>query len=145
MKLHVSMNVPDLESAIQFYSDLFATKPVIVRKNYAKWDVENPAVNFVVESGRENTGFDHIGIQANDETELEELSNRMEKTGNPYLDVEKTTCCYAKMEKAWVRGEANEPWEGFLTHAHDAEEYGTDREGILPNKHAVTPNVKPCC
>ncbi|MBX2882325.1 MAG: glyoxalase/bleomycin resistance/dioxygenase family protein [Granulosicoccus sp.] len=145
MKLHVSMNVPDLKDAIRFYSNLFATEPMIVRENYAKWDVENPAVNFVVESGRENTGFDHIGIQVSDEEELEQLTTRMENTGNPYLGVEKTTCCYAKMEKAWVRGEANEPWEGFLTHAHDSEEYGTDREGILPDRHQVTADQKPCC
>ena len=132
MKLHVSMKVSELETAVKFYSTLFGQEPVVVREGYAKWDVDNPAVNFVVESGHDSLGFDHIGIQASDEDELVNLAERMKDTGGPFLDVQQTNCCFAKMEKAWVRGPSNEPWEGFLTHSHDNEEYGEDRDTRLP-------------
>jgi hypothetical protein len=132
MKLHVSMRVEDLDKAMSFYSTLFDLQPILVRENYAKWDVTDPAVNFVVESGRGTIGFDHIGIQVDSEEQLADLATRMKDSANPFLDVESTDCCFAKMDKAWVRGEADEPWEGFLTHNQDNENYGTDREKSLP-------------
>ncbi len=142
MKLHVSLRVADLERAITFYSTLFGEKPVIVREDYAKWDVDDPAVNFVVESGREGTGFDHFGIQVDNEQQLREVTGRMQESGHAYLDVEHTTCCYAVSDKAWVRGAADEPWEGFLTHRHDGAEYGTDRTHLLEDAEG---SGKSCC
>ena len=124
MKLHVSMRVEDFDRATEFYSTLFGLQPSMVRENYAKWDVQDPPVNFVIESGREGYGFDHLGIQVETEQELDDLASRMKDSGQPYLDVESGTCCFAKSDKAWVRGAAREPWEGFLTHSHDSEEYG---------------------
>ena len=75
--------------------------------------------------------FLHQGIQVESDEELNELSDRMRESGQPFLDVEKTTCCYAKMEKSWVKGPNEEKWEAFITHSHDAEEYGEDREHLL--------------
>jgi len=146
MKLHVSMRVDDYDKAVAFYSGLFGQEPTVTRPNYAKWDVADPSVNFVIESGREAApGFDHIGIQASDHDELGVLADRMRGMDRPFLDVEATTCCYAKMEKAWVKGEANEAWEAFLTHSHDAEEYGTDRSHLLDEIATGAPGGQACC
>ncbi len=141
MKLHVSMKVEDFDSALQFYTQLFNQTPVIKKDDYAKWDVENPAVNFVIEpTESENRvccdasyepGVDHLGIQVESSQELDALADRMRNSGQPFLDVEKADCCYATMDKAWVKGAAGEKWEAFLTHSHDNEEYGEDREQLL--------------
>ncbi len=131
MKLHVSMKVRDFESAIRFYSTLFNQEPLIRKDGYAKWDVQDPAVNFVIEAGQDEGGLDHLGIQVESREELDPLVDRMRGMGRAFLDIECTTCCYAKMEKAWVKGEADEKWEAFLTHSHDQEEYGEDREQLL--------------
>lgn len=135
MKLHVSMRVEDFDQAIKFYSALFGQEPTIQRGTYAKWDVEDPAVNFVVEGskccGGQEAGLDHLGIQVESSEQLETMAERMRGMDRPFLDVEKTTCCYAKMDKAWIKGEANDKWEAFLTHSHDAEEYGEDRAHLL--------------
>ncbi len=131
MKLYLSMKVEDLESAIRFYTNLFDQEPLITKHGYAKWDVENPPVNFVIETGNGEGGLDHLGIQVESPEELDTLANRMRGAGRPFLDVEKTTCCYAKMDKAWVKGAAGEKWEAFLTHSHDEEDYGEDREHRL--------------
>ena len=130
MKLHVSMRVENIEKATKFYSTLFNTLPVIQREEYVKWDVEDPAVNFVIEKGccgNGEPGFDHIGIQVYSDDELVDISNRFEQSGNAYLGVEPTQCCFAKSDKAWVKGASGENWETFLTHSHDELEYGTDR------------------
>ena len=99
MKLHISLRVDDLNASRTFYSQLFDMEPTIERDGYIKWDVEEPSVNFVIESGPGNAGLDHLGIQVESEKDLNNLSSRMRKSGLPYLDVEPTTCCYAKMER----------------------------------------------
>ena len=131
MKLHVSMRVENFDEATQFYSAMFGQAPTIKRDNYAKWDVEDPSVNFVIEGARGHVGLDHLGIQVDSTDQLESIAQRMRGTNQPFLDIEKTTCCYAKTEKAWVKGAANDKWEAFLTHSHDLEDYGEDREQQL--------------
>ena len=142
MKLHVSMKVNDLEKAIVFYSRLFKQDPEILREDYAKWDVADPAVNFVIEAGGDRTGIDHFGIQAESETDLNILADRVRDSGRPFLDIEPATCCFAKTDKAWVRGMAGERWEVFLTHSQDEQEYGEDRSECCVDPH---PPQQPCC
>ncbi|MEM7195540.1 MAG: glyoxalase/bleomycin resistance/dioxygenase family protein [Pseudomonadota bacterium] len=126
MKLHVSFKVADIETGIDFYSKLFAQSPVITRSDYAKWDLDDPAVNFVIETASDGrAGFDHIGIQTDDADQLQTISQAMKKTEQEYIDIEQAHCCYAKSDKSWVRGIANEAWEVFHTHEHDSDEYGS--------------------
>lgn len=131
MKLHLSMRVPEIDGAIQFYSSLFGQDPTIVREGYAKWDVADPAVNFVVQEAGTAGGLDHVGIQVETAEELETVAGRLRNAGRTFLDVEATTCCYARSDKAWIKGDAGEKWETFLTHSHGQTEYGTDRAHLL--------------
>ncbi|MCY3768190.1 MAG: glyoxalase/bleomycin resistance/dioxygenase family protein [Gammaproteobacteria bacterium] len=141
MKLHISLKVNNLEQAIGFYSRLFRQDPEIRREEYAKWEVEDPAVNFVIEAGSHLAGVHHFGIQAESQTELNALAGRMRDSG-PGLDVEPATCCFAKMDRAWVDGMAGERWEMFLTHSQDEPEYGEDRsECCVDPRHPR----QPCC
>ncbi|MEM1131245.1 MAG: ArsI/CadI family heavy metal resistance metalloenzyme [Pseudomonadota bacterium] len=145
MKLHLSMHVENFDEAIKFYSALFGTEPMIVKDGYAKWDVADPPVNFVIDQGCCGTkapGVDHFGIQVDSHEELETMAERIRGMDRPFLDVEATTCCYAKMEKAWVKGEANDKWEAFLTHSHGEAEYGTDRDRLLDQ---ATGSDQACC
>ena len=103
MKLHISLKVSDLEKSRAFYSQLFGMEPTIERDDYVKWDVQDPSVNFVIEPGKSAHGLDHLGIQVETDSELETLTTRIRGAGQPYLDVESTTCCYAKSDKAWVK------------------------------------------
>lgn len=143
MKLHVSMKVTDFQRAIGFYSDLFNRPPVVLKDDYAKWDVDDPAVNFVVEPGEAR--LDHLGIQVETASELDALAERIPGSGQPFVDVAKAHCCYAKSEKAWVRGSAGERWEAFLTHSHDEAEYGEDRGEILESLPATGQTSADCC
>ena len=131
MKLHISLAVKDFESSLEFYSGLFQQKPTIQEHGYAKWDVEQPSVNFVIEQSVDSEGLDHFGIQAESDAELSQLASRVRESGRPYLDMERLDCCHARMDKAWVKGMADEKWEVFLTHRHDLQHYGdSQREAV---------------
>ena len=43
-RLHVHVGVEDIPSAIGFYSALFATQPVVVKPDYAKWMLDDPRI-----------------------------------------------------------------------------------------------------
>lgn len=122
-RLHMSINVTDLERSIGFYSTLFAAEPTVVRDDYAKWMLDDPRVNFVVEKSGQ-AGFTHAGIQVDSNDELAELFARMQSTEAPYSPEGETTCCYHRSEKSWTEDPDGLPWEAFFTH-HETEERGT--------------------
>ncbi len=131
MKVHISMAVKDFETSLAFYSNLFQQQPKVQRDGYAKWDVERPSVNFVIEHSSDREGVDHLGIQADSDDELQSLAERVRDSGQPFMEMERIDCCHATMDKAWVKGTADEKWEVFLTHRHDLDSYGeTQREAL---------------
>lgn len=122
-RLHVSFNVTDLDKSIAFYSQLLGAEPTVVRDGYAKWMLEDPRMNFVVETECGSPGFSHAGIQVESSDELEEVFDRMKSAEAPYLPEGVTTCCYHKSEKSWTADPDGVKWEAFFTH-HQTEEYG---------------------
>ena len=131
MKLHISLAVKEFDTALTFYSEMFKQTPSVLKDKYAKWDVEKPSVNFVIEQSDEFEGIDHLGIQADSDEELDSLTERVRNSDRPFLDQERIDCCHARMDKAWVKGIANENWEVFLTHRHDLEDYGDTQADAL--------------
>ena len=73
-RLHVHVSVDDLDQSTRFYSTLFAAEPTVVKDDYVKWMLDDPRVNFAISTrpGRA-AGISHLGIQAEDETELAEV------------------------------------------------------------------------
>ena len=148
MKLHVSLYVEDIQSATLFYSKLFNQSPAIEKENYVKWDVDNPAVNFVIESGvggDRKPGLDHLGIQVGNQDELESLTQRFTESGHAHTDIDSSHCCYARMDKSWVKGAANENWEAFLTHSHDDDSYGDSSNPFTEGQPSVSREDADCC
>ena len=119
-RLHVHVSVDDLTQSIRFYSTLFATEPTVVKSDYAKWMLDDPRVNFAISTGCRGggaaAGFSHLGIQAEDESELAEVYGRLSQAERPVLEQEGTTCCYAKSDKQWIADPQGVPWETFLTY-----------------------------
>jgi len=127
-RLHVHVAVPDLEQSIRFYSTLFGAEPVKVKQDYAKWMLEDPRVNFAIsQRGSREPGVDHVGVQVDTRTELDELAARLKAAGETTLDQEATTCCYAQSDKSWVNDPAGVRWETFYTFG-DATTYGEESD-----------------
>jgi predicted enzyme related to lactoylglutathione lyase len=114
-RLHVHIAVENLSPSINFYSALFAAQPAVVKTDYAKWMLDDPRVNFAISTRGRAAGLDHLGIQAENTDELQEVYARLRKAGGEVIEQGQTACCYAKSEKAWIDDPAGIAWETFLT------------------------------
>jgi hypothetical protein len=115
-RLHIHVSVNDLEESARFYATLFAAEPTVKKADYAKWMLEDPRVNFAISARGRQGGIEHLGIQAEDETELGVIFERLAQANRPTLAEENTTCCYAHSEKQWVADPQGVIWETFYTH-----------------------------
>ena len=113
-RLHIHINVPDIDQAVGFYSTLFAADPTVVKDDYAKWMLEDPRVNFAISSRSQSEGLSHLGIEVETADELSDVYDRLEDAGGPTLEEGATTCCYHKSEKSWINDPANVAWETFM-------------------------------
>jgi catechol 2,3-dioxygenase-like lactoylglutathione lyase family enzyme len=124
-RMHVNLSVNDLDASIAFYNALFACEPSVVKTDYAKWMLDDPRVNFAITTRGETKGVDHLGIQVEDDAELDEVYSRLQGAGAPMIEEGATTCCYAESEKSWIFDPEGIAWETFLTRG-ESPVYGND-------------------
>ncbi len=124
-RLHLHVNVPDLDPSIAFYATLFGAPPNVVKHDYAKWMLEDPKVNFAISQRGRASGVDHVGIQVESPAELRELAGRLKAAGAVTFDQQAASCCYAVSDKSWVSDPAGVRCESFYTF-DDAVRYGED-------------------
>jgi len=136
-RMHVNLSVNDLDASIAFYNALFASEPAVIKSDYAKWMLEDPRVNFAITTRGTRKGIDHLGIQVEDDAELDEVYARLKTADAPTIEEGETTCCYANSEKSWIFDPDSIAWETFLTRGESAI-YGND--GIRPREEASA-----CC
>jgi hypothetical protein len=114
-RLHVHVAVHDLEQSIRFYSALFAAQPAVKKDDYAKWMLDDPRVNFAISTRGKKVGLDHLGIQAENGAELEEIGARLAQADVSVLPQKEAACCYAKSDKYWTIDPQGIAWESFHT------------------------------
>lgn len=114
-RFHVHVHVADLQKSIGFYSKLFGCEPTRIEQDYAKWMLEDPAVNFAISNRGVSVGIDHLGLQTDDPTELAAMKARAAAADMALLDEGETTCCYARSEKHWITDPEGIAWEHFHT------------------------------
>ena len=134
-RLHVHVAVHDLQQSIRFYSALFAAEPVVKKHDYAKWMLEDPRVNFAISTRSAKAGLDHLGIQAENGAELEELGVRLAQADVAVTAQKGASCCYAKSDKYWTLDPQGVAWESFHT-LDSVPVYGVDRR---------QPSMAACC
>ena len=128
-RMHVGMYVENLEEAIAFYSRLFAAEPTLKRPDYAKWMLDDPRVNFSIDTHRSDgpPGSAHYGIQVESPEELEEMRQRIDKAALARRDQNNLICGYQRQSKSWVSDPHGVQWETFFTSGVvDAAGYDDD-------------------
>src|SRR5687767_9415711 len=105
LKAHLALNVSDVTKSIEFYQKLFGIEPSKVRTGYAKFDVQNPPLNFTLNQGSvPNRGaLSHLGIQVRSTDDVLATRQRWNEAGLLTRDEMQTNCCYATQDKTWVR------------------------------------------
>ncbi len=114
-RMHIHVFIDDLQKSINFYSQLFASKPAKIKEDYAKWMLEDPKVNFAISTHGGKPGLDHFGIQVEDKGELEGMREQLKNADMQTFGVGETTCCYAKSDKTWVEDPSGIAWETYMT------------------------------
>ena len=140
-RMHIHVAVEDLSESIRFYSALFGNKePTVLKSDYCKWELTDPAVNFAISQRGAKPGVDHIGIQVETDAELQEMNARFTAAKLPVQEQTKTTCCYAKSDKAWTVDPQGVAWETFRT-LEAAPVYGESRD----RTQAQAQSTAACC
>ena len=144
-RLHVHVDVDNLENSIGFYSMLFAARPSVTKPDYAKWMLDDPKANFAISTRSGGAvGVDHLGIQVESDGELHELADRLKAAGETTRDQKATTCCYAQSNKAWVNDPSGVRWETFFTFG-EATTYGEDEPVAARRPQSACGAKSGCC
>jgi catechol 2,3-dioxygenase-like lactoylglutathione lyase family enzyme len=113
-RFHVHVAVPNLQESIRFYATMFGVEPTIVKPDYAKWMLEDPRINFAIsQRNGARAGVNHLGFQAETDSELEEIHGRLQKAGSDVTEQKNVSCCYARSDKYWVKDPSGIAWESF--------------------------------
>lgn len=114
-RFHVHVSVDDITTASNFYSTLFGAEPTVLKNDYAKWMLDDPRVNFAISTRGQTPGLDHLGIQVDDDSDIDELSDRLAAAGMTQIAQPDAACCYAAGNKNWSADPSGIAWETFHT------------------------------
>jgi len=144
-KPHLSLNVHDVDASVAFYRALFGTEPVKhyhdettvhsilqddtgadsrqTRTGYAKFDLEAPALNFVLNqipgTRFETRGtLSHLGLQVDSTDDVIAMRERVSAAGLTPRDEMAVSCCYARQDKFWIADPDGNEWEVFTVLEH---------------------------
>src|SRR3954452_8801468 len=83
LKLHVSLDVKNMDESIRFYSALFDMKPTKLRPGYAKFDADFPGVNLTLNERAHCClqGLSHLGIRVPSLAEVSATKARVNAAG----------------------------------------------------------------
>ncbi len=112
-RFHVHVAVNDLSKSIAFYAAMFGEQPSVVKPDYAKWMLEDPRINFAISNRGQPAGINHLGLQAEDDAELEAIHANLQMADTTVLPEKGAHCCYAKSDKYWVTDPQGIAWESF--------------------------------
>lgn len=144
-RFHVHIHVEDLARNIDFYSKMFGTQPARVESDYAKWMLDEPAVNFAISTrGNGHVGLDHLGIQVDNDADLAALKQQAQSADLALIDEGATTCCYARSDKHWVMDPQGLPWEHFRTLG-SIPTFRESPELTQASPAASSSDASPCC
>jgi catechol 2,3-dioxygenase-like lactoylglutathione lyase family enzyme len=121
-RVQLALNVSDLNASVEFYSQLFGTRPAKVRPGYANFAIAEPPLKLVlIEDGERRGGvagaLNHLGVEVETPEEVRSATARLAAAGLEPDVQEPTTCCYAVQDKSWVQDPDGAPWEVYTVLA----------------------------
>jgi len=115
MRLQLALNVDDLDTAIDFYSKMFATRPAKVRPGYANFAIAEPPLKLVLfEGGGAPGSINHLGVETETAGEVTAAEARLTESGIDTTGVDDTVCCYAEKTETWIEAPDGNRWEWYV-------------------------------
>lgn len=123
-RIHISMDVGNIEESIKFYRVFFGQEPTKVRANYAKFEVEEPPLNIAMnhfQAPGKGGPIAHLGVQVKSSDVVLEAKERFIQAGFVVEEELATACCYAVQTKIWVADPDGNRWEVFVVTESNAD------------------------
>jgi catechol 2,3-dioxygenase-like lactoylglutathione lyase family enzyme len=117
MRPHISLDVRHVPQSVAFYKKVFGVDPQKQTEDYAKFDLQHPALNlsFVSSTGVVST-VNHFGIEVESVEEIAAWKTRLQKAGILEKVEEDVACCFARQDKLWFSDPDGNAWEVFTVH-----------------------------
>jgi catechol 2,3-dioxygenase-like lactoylglutathione lyase family enzyme len=125
-KMHVSLNVANIPDSIEFYRQFFGAEPVMVKHDYARFELSNPPLNFAMnarlpDEAGDNGRLSHLGFQVEGAEGVESARKRLAASAILSLDETDTVCCYTRQDKVWATDPDGNRWEVFFVTDADVD------------------------
>lgn len=145
LKPHISLNVSNIDASVAFYAKAFGVAPVKRRPGYAKFDLQAPPLNLVMqEAPRTGVNASHFGVQVADRADVLAARTRFDAAGLRTSVEDDVTCCYAVQDKVWIEDPDGNAWEVFVVKA-DADVLHDGEPSRAPVAQAAATGGAPCC
>jgi catechol 2,3-dioxygenase-like lactoylglutathione lyase family enzyme len=121
-KIHLALNVNDVERSVKFYSAMFGTDPVKWKPGYAKFDITEPPLNLTLNYSGEvmdKGALNHLGIEVQDTAQVLAAKKRFVEAGLVTVDEMNVDCCFALQDKVWIADPDGNRWEVFTVKIRD--------------------------
>lgn len=121
-KTHVALNVTNIDNSVAFYQAMFGVAPVKHKADYAKFDLEQPALNLTMnltDRVEPHGALSHLGIQVDSTEMVKQAIDRFKTAGLATFEEHGTVCCYALQDKVWVTDPDSNRWEIFVVKVGD--------------------------
>lgn len=122
-RVHISLDVTDIEASLPFYMVLFDARPTKRREDYVKFELLEPSLNITLNQhadGHASSG--HYGIQVKSSGMVRQAEKRLRAAGFAITEETATACCYAVQTKIWVVDPDGNRWEVFVVTEAEADE-----------------------
>jgi catechol 2,3-dioxygenase-like lactoylglutathione lyase family enzyme len=118
MRAHISIDVSDVPASVGFYQRVFGTSPQKQTEGYAKFDLQEPSLNFSMQSheGFPVSRVSHFGIEVDSLEQLSQWRERLQAEGLVKRVETQTSCCYARQDKIWFEDPDGNAWEVFYVY-----------------------------
>ena len=116
-KMHVSLNVRDVEKSVTFYEGFFGVPAHKRRPGYANFDLARPPLKLALQEAVPVDGLgalSHLGIQVGTTEEVQAARERLIASGLASFDEGDTVCCYARQDKVWAHDPDGNEWEVYV-------------------------------
>jgi catechol 2,3-dioxygenase-like lactoylglutathione lyase family enzyme len=124
-RVQLSLNVSDLDAAVDFYSRLFGVQPAKLKPGYANFAIADPPLKLVLNAPGNGPGatINHLGVEVETAGEVARAHQRLADAGLSPVSQDEARCCYARQTKTWAIDPDGAAWE-YYTVLADLDPHG---------------------